>query len=201
MRGRVSRTGRAIMESVAMKRLFLIRGLFHLSGCVIPVIYLSADKGAALLVTGSALVVAALVEALRVKGYIRVAFVGPLLKEKEMKGPTGCLFYLISCMATILLFDKRVASASIFVLAISDPLSAIVGSKWGRRSLYGKSVEGTSAFFFSALIVLVCFSFGWPGLILTAGAATAAELFSSKFVDDNLTIPIVTALALTVLAR
>ena len=107
------------------------------------------------------------------------------------------LFHLISCLATILLFDKRVASASIFVLAISDPLSAIVGSKWGRRSLYGKSAEGTGAFFFSALVVLACFSFKWPGLILVAGAASAAELFSSKFVDDNLTIPTVTALALT----
>jgi dolichol kinase len=190
-----------MMESVAMKRLFLMRGLFHLSGCLIPVIYLLADKGVALLVTGSAVVAAAFVETLRIKGRISLAFVGPLLKEKEMKGPTGCLFYLISCLVTILLFDKRVASASIFVLAISDPLSAIVGSKWGRRSLYGKSAEGTGAFFFSALLVLACFSFKWPGLILAAGAATAAELFSSKFVDDNLTIPIVTAFALTVLTR
>jgi dolichol kinase len=184
-----------------MKRLFLIRGLFHLSGCVIPVIYLLADKGAALLVTGSAIVVAAFLETLRIKGCTSLAFIGPFLKEKEMKGPTGCLFYLISCLVTILLFDKRVASASIFVLAISDPLSAIIGSKWGRRSLYGKSAEGTGAFFFSSLLVLACFSFRWPGLILAAGAATAAELLSSKFVDDNLTIPIVTALALTVIAR
>jgi dolichol kinase len=190
-----------MMESVAMKRLFWLRGLFHLSGCLISVIYLLADKGIALLLTSSAVVVAALVEALRIKGCISLAFVAPLLKEKETKGPTGCLFYLISCLATILLFDKRVASASIFVLAISDPLSAIIGSKWGRRSLQGKSAEGTSAFFFSALLVLACFSFKWPGLILAAGAATAAELFSSKFVDDNLTIPIVTALVLSMLPR
>ena len=189
------------MESSSRKRLFLMRALFHLSGCAIPVIYLSAGRGAALLVTGLAVVVAAFVETLRIKGRIRLAFVGPLLKEKEMKAPTGCLFYLISCLITILLFDKRVASASIFVLAISDPLSAIIGSKWGRQSFYGKSAEGTGAFFFSSLLVLACFSFRWPGLILAAGAATAAELLSSKFVDDNLTIPIVTALALTMIAR
>ncbi len=185
-----------------MKRFFLIRGLFHLSGCLIPVIYLLADKGAALLVTGTAVVVAAVFEVLRIKGRIGLAFVGPLLKEKEMKGPTGCLFYLVSCLATILLFDKRIASASIFVLAISDPLSAIVGSKWGgKRLLQGKSAEGTGAFFFSSLLVLACFSFKWPALILAAGAASAAELFSSRFVDDNLTIPIVTAAALTLLTR
>jgi len=184
-----------------MKRPFLLRGLFHLSGCLIPVIYLLTDKRVALLVAGSAAIAAAFIEALRIKGCIRLGFVGALLKEKEMKGPTGSLFYVISCLATMLLFDKRVASASIFVLAVSDPLSATIGVKWGRRSFYGKSAEGTAAFFFSSLLILACFSFKWPGLILAAGAATASELFSSKYIDDNLTIPIVTALALTVLAR
>ncbi len=169
------------MESAALKRPFLIRGLFHLSGCLIPVIYLLADKGAALLVTASALVLAAFIEALRIKGRVELAFVGPLLKEKEKKGPTGCLFYLVACLITILLFDKRVASASIFVLAISDPLSAIIGSKWGRRSLYGKSAEGTGAFFFSSLLVLACFSFRGPGLVLAAFAATAADSFVAAY--------------------
>jgi dolichol kinase len=189
------------MENTALKRPFLLRGLFHVSGCLIPVIYLLTDKGTALLVTASAVVLAAFLETLRIKGRIGMAFVGPLLKEKEKKGPSGCLFYLVSCLITILLFDERIASASIFVLAISDPLSAIIGSKWGRRSLYGKSAEGTGAFFLSSLLVLACFSFKGPGLILAACAATAAELFSSRFIDDNLTIPIITALSLTGLAR
>ena len=69
-----------------MKLLFSMRGFSISSGCLISIIYLLADKGVALLVTGSAVVVAAFVEALRIKGCISLAFVGPLLKEKEMKG-------------------------------------------------------------------------------------------------------------------
>ncbi len=201
MRGYQQSSSPVSMESPAMNGPSLLRGLFHLSGCAIPVIYLLTDKQVALLLTGSAVIAATFLEVLRIKGRINLAFVAPLLKQKELKGPTGSLFYLVSCLVVILLFDKRVASASILVLAIADPLSAIIGSKWGRRPLYGKSVEGTSVFFFASLLVLACFSFTWPGLVLTAAAATAAELFSSRFVDDNFTIPIVTALALTVLAR
>ncbi len=184
-----------------MKQLFPLRRLFHLSGCLIPVVYLLTNKRVALLVAAAAIVAVAFIEALRIKGCIRLGFVEALLKERELKGPTGSLFYLVSCLATILFFDKRIASASIFVLAVSDPISSIVGLKWGRRSFRGKSAEGTAAFFFSSVLVLACFSFKWPGIIVAAAAACATELFSSKYVDDNLAIPIVAALALAALAR
>jgi dolichol kinase len=118
-----------------------------------------------------------------------------------MKKPTSSLFYMASCLLVILLFDKLPAVASIFVLAVSDPLSSIIGSQWGRRRFLGKSAEGTVAFFLSSLLILVCFSLKLPALLVAASAATAAEFFSSRFVDDNLSIPIVTALALTILAR
>ncbi|MGD0230206.1 MAG: hypothetical protein ABSC19_07595 [Syntrophorhabdales bacterium] len=184
-----------------MKRPSRARSLFHLSGSIIPLIYLATDRRTALFVALSALVLAALIDTLRITGYISAPFLEALLKEKEMKGPSGTVFYLISCVVAILLFDKDIASASIFVLAICDPLSSIVGSKWGRIPLFGKSVEGTGVFLVSSLIVLACFRFGPSAFIPAAAAAAAAELFSSRFVDDNLTIPLVTALALTLLTR
>ena len=125
---------RSFSGNAAMKQLFPLRRLFHLSGCLIPVVYLLTNKRVALLVAAAAIVAVAFIEALRIKGCIRLGFVEALLKERELKGPTGSLFYLVSCLATILFFDKRIASASIFVLAVSDPISSIVGSKWGRRS-------------------------------------------------------------------
>ncbi|MGA3175303.1 MAG: hypothetical protein ABSE25_12870 [Syntrophorhabdales bacterium] len=182
-----------------MRRISWARKLFHLSGCLIPLIYMVHGKTAALLVTGTALAMAALIETLRLKGRIRPAFVEPLLKEKEARGPAGTLFYLVSCLTTIILFDKAVSSASILVLAIADPLSAAVGSRWGRISFLGKSGEGTAAFFFSSLLILACFSFNAGSIIAASAAACAAELLSTKLVDDNLTIPLVAALCLTAL--
>lgn len=184
-----------------MKRLSLLRTLFHLSGVLIPLLYLLWGAPLVLALTGSALALVALIEVLRIKGRINLAFVRPHLKTEEMERPTGSLFYLTSCLATILLFPKPIAMASILVLAIADPLSSIIGSKWGRTPLFGKSAEGTGAFFLSSLLILACFPFPWSHLAPAAGAAAAAELFSSRFVDDNLTIPLVCALALTILGR
>jgi dolichol kinase len=183
-----------------MKRPSRARSLFHLSGAAIPVIYLMTDRRTVLFVTVPALVAAALLDVLRIKGHIRLAFARPLLKEKETRGPTGSLFYLISCALTIILFDRLAAAASIFVLAVSDPLSTMVGSRWGRTVVHGKSLEGAAAFFFSSFLILLLFSFGPPAAIAAAAAGTATEFFSPAFIDDNLTIPLVIALTLTLLA-
>jgi dolichol kinase len=185
----------------AMKQTLLVRALFHVSGSLIPLIYLLMGKTSVLIVTASFLALLVVLDLLRIKGLLKSGFVQNQLKEKESKSPTGSIFYLVSCLLAILLFDKLIASASIFVLAISDPLSSIIGRRWGKRPFFGKSMEGTGAFLFSSLIILGCFHFKTPALIGAACVATAVELFTSRFVDDNLTIPLVTGVALTILTR
>lgn len=182
-------------------KLTLLRRLFHFSGIVIPVTYLLLGRGAALALTAAALVLLTIVDVLRIATSFDSPFLRRHLKEKEMKKPTASLLYMVSCLLVILLFGKLTAVASIFVLAVSDPLSSIIGSRWGKRRLLGKSAEGTVSFFLSSVFILACFSFKIPALFAAAGAATLAEFFSSPFVDDNLTIPIVTALVLAIFAR
>jgi dolichol kinase len=179
--------------------LSLLRKAFHFSGIIIPLIYLVGNRNVALFVTFFLLVMIAALEWLRIKGYLHSAFLEKHLKETEKKGPTASLFFLLSSLVTILFFDKPVAVASILLLCISDPLASICGRMLGRRMFFGKSIEGSAAFFLSAIAILQFFPFKQPAIFSAALAATAAELFSSRFVDDNLSIPIVTALALTVL--
>lgn len=136
-------------------------------------------------------------EALRIGFSLDSPFWRKHLKARELKGPTGAIFYAASSLLVMLLFEKPVAVASIFVLALCDPASAIVGLKWGKRRFRGKSAEGTGTFFLCAFVVLACFSFGIPVSLVAAAVATAAEFFSSPFVDDNFSIPLVTALILT----
>ncbi len=178
----------------------VLRRLFHVSGIVIPLTYLSRGKSAALILGALVFLLLAIGETLRLKGILDPPFVRRQLKEKETKGPTGSLYYVGSCLLTMLFFDKPIAVAAIFVLVISDPLSSIIGLRWGRCRLYGKSLEGTAAFFFSSILILACLRFRAPAAVGGAFAGTAAELFSSRFTDDNLSIPLVTALALRILS-
>ncbi len=98
-------------------------------------------------------------------------------------------------------FEKYIAVASLFVLSISDPLASIIGSRFGRVRFIGKSLEGTVTFFFSSFCIFLAFSFSFSTAIICAAIAALTELFSSWLIDDNLAVPLVTALTLTVLTK
>ena len=175
------------------------RNLFHFSGIVIPLAYLLINRGAALGFTTLLFCVLLVVEFLRITGRLKLGMAGKFLKEKEAKKPTGSLFYVVAALVVILLFRREVATCALFVLCISDPLSSLVGRRLGRHPLLGKSIEGTLAFFGSSLIILLLFSVGLFVALAVALVATLTELFTPGFLDDNLTIPIMTGLTLTIL--
>jgi dolichol kinase len=179
----------------------MLRKLFHLTGSIIAVVYLLTDKQTALIVTAGLFVVDIVLETLRIKGIMNVTFIENNMKKEESKRLSGSFFYILSGLITIILFEKNIAVSSLLILSIADPLSSLIGSRFGRVRFLGKSLEGTMTFFAVGFLILRVFSFSIP--IAGAGAAIAAltELFSSRFIDDNLSIPLVTALAMTLLTR
>ncbi len=178
-----------------------MRTLFHVAGLTVPNSYLLWQRSTALIVTLSLCFLIALADWMRITGRVESPFLRRHLKEEELARPTGSIFYMAGCLASILLYGKTEAVASIFVLALSDPLSSIVGRVWGKRRLiFGKSIEGTGAFLCSSLLLLACFPFTPVAVAGAACAATATELLTGKVVNDNLSIPVVTGLALTLLA-
>jgi dolichol kinase len=175
------------------------RNLFHFSGIVIPLAYLLVSRGAALGLTILLFCLLSVEEFLRITGRLNLGMAGKYLKEKERKKPSGSIFYVAAALVTILLFRKETAVCALLVLCISDPLSSLVGRRLGRHPLFGKSIEGTLAFLGSSLIILLLFSVVPFSALAVASIATLTELFTPGFLDDNLTIPIVTAFALTLL--
>lgn len=173
------------------------RNLFHFSGIVIPLAYLLINRGAALGLTILLLCILLVVEFLRLTGRVKLGMAGKFLKEKEQNKPTGSLFYTVAALVTILLFHEKVAISSLLVLCVSDPVSSLVGRSLGRHPLFGKSIEGTLAFLVSSLIILTLFSVSLSVALPVAFIATLTELCTPGFLDDNLTIPIMTGLALT----
>jgi dolichol kinase len=179
----------------------MLRKLFHLTGSIIAIVYLLTDRQTALIVTAGLFVVDIILETLRIKGFMKVAFIEENMKKEESKRVSGSFFYILSGLITIIFFEKNIAVSSLFILSIADPLSSLLGSRFGRVRFLEKSLEGTMTFFIVAFLILRVFSFSIP--IAAAGAAIAAltELFSSQFIDDNLSIPLVTATALALLTK
>ena len=177
----------------------IARKVFHFSGASIPLCYLVAGKTAALVFALVLLALSASFEFLRIQGRLDISMVRRYMqvKDSESKKPTGSFFYLLAAPITILLFSQPVAVASLFIVAIADPLCSLAGMQWGRTKMFGKSLEGSSVFFAVSLLILSAFSFPFHVRLIAALVATLTELFTPKWIDDNLTVPIVTALALT----
>lgn len=108
--------------------------------------------------------------------------------------------YAIAILLTILTFPKPVALIAIYTLAIADPLSAIVGIRFGRRRIVpGKSVEGSAAFLVAtAAVAFTVLTWASPeaapaerieASLLIAVLGAVCESLPLR-IDDNLTIPL-----------
>jgi diacylglycerol kinase (CTP) len=172
-----------------------------MSGTIIPVLYLFLDRKMAVPILAGVCAVFGLFEFLRIKAIMRVPLVEKHTKEHERAKPLGSFYYVLSAMIVIGLFEKHVAVASLFTLSVADPLSSLVGKGIGRLHLLGKTLEGTATFFLCSLLIFLLFSFNVPTSLIAAAVAALTELLSGRHIDDNLSIPIMTALALTVLPR
>ena len=173
------------------------RNLFHFSGIVIPIACLLFGKGAATTLSVLLFAASAVVEVMRMQGHLRLSFLEKNIKEKEKKGPTGSFFFLLGSTLTLVFFSERAAVPALLILAVSDPVSSLIGRHLGKTRLFGKSLEGTCAFFFSSLAILFFFSLSLYHMLLAGLAATATELFTRKPLDDNVSVPIVSAAVLS----
>lgn len=173
----------------------LLRKSIHLSGLILPVIYLFLDKPTMLvlmgILTGFALAVELMKWLFPPFGEFFFQIFASLLRTHERKGAiTGATYYLISAFLCIFLFAKTLAIVCIFFMILGDMAAALVGKKWGRTKLLGsKSLEGSAACF------IVCVAIALVQLnpiiaIIGAFVATIVELIPVP-IDDNLTVPLV----------
>lgn len=123
-----------------------------------------------------------------------------LFRPKERGGLSGSTYILFSALLLILFFAKEIAALAMVYIVVGDIAGALIGRKFGKHRLFDKTWEGSLAFF------LACFlaAFFVPGISFPAklaGAAVAAfvEVLPLKL-DDNLTVPLSTALILTLLS-
>jgi len=181
----------------------VLRKGIHLFSLSIPVIYsfLSKETALTILVPLTAFFVANDLARLYVKpfGKLYERFFGFLLRthERNDRGRrlTGASYVLISATICVWLFPKVIFLTAFAILIVSDSAAALVGRRLGRRPFLAKSLEGTTAFFVSALIVIglapkVVYSPAEYVIGAFAALLGAVVEAAPQAVDDNLAIPL-----------
>lgn len=118
-------------------------------------------------------------------------------KAEEAVKPIGTTFFLVGAFLTFLIFPRDVAVTALFFAAVGDAVAAMVGERFGRTKVGNKSIEGTLAFFVSALVVgtillLAELRLNWIAVVGGALIAALVELVPIP-INDNLTVPLISA--------
>lgn len=157
---------------------------------------------AAILFATAALVALSVEVARRTSGPFGRLFdrrLGHLLRSGEGARLTGATTLAIGYTVVVVAFPGVPALTGILVAGVADAVAAVVGKRFGRtRYRGGKSLEGSAAF----LAVVTPLLFLVPGLSVVAAVAVAVALTAVEAltlpVDDNLYLPLTTAIAVQV---
>lgn len=208
---------------VALKRIKrtiieIERKTFHLCGLLVPLIYqylLNAGWGAStcarlcwgLTISGWVFDIARL-HSPAVRDFFMKTPIGAILRDKEKDQLSGACFFSLGCTMAIACFPPAIAMTSILFLVLGDMMAALIGVSFGgdlcvvKLGREGKkSVEGSVAMFLTCLAVgMTVFADSQLreyAVVVGALVATITELYEPFGLNDNLTIPMLTSVALS----
>ncbi|MBA2406277.1 MAG: phosphatidate cytidylyltransferase [Bdellovibrionales bacterium] len=140
--------------------------------------------------------------------HIVLRFAGPLMRRSEKEGMSGLPFYALGVSLSLFFYSRDIAILSVMFLVFSDPLSSFFGVLYGKDKIMpNKSLQGAVAGFFTCYLITLFYTMNHVTLgnhilifAVVAGLIGAlSELVSAFNVDDNLTIPVLSGLGMTVL--
>jgi dolichol kinase len=191
----------------------LLRKSIHLAGMLIPVAYYFLGRFTVLFWLSPIVIVTLQFEWMRLRGYI--SYPAPLLRPSEEHRVAGYVYSIIAAFIVIALFPKTIAIAAITMAVLGDLSSGIAGAVWGKKADVRQMRLPIKPVPIMLVMLLVCFSTGYlaahaPGLVpltvysvaLGALGATLADgvlwQIRGHVFDDNLTIPLVSAVLMLV---
>ena len=184
------------------------RKLFHLSSTFIALAYLVIERNVMVVALGVLVALALLYELLRRSrgpmARMLDAFSGHIVRDAEASTLTGATYVTIGALLAVALFDKPIAIAVLLIMSISDALASLVGRRWGSVRFLAKSLQGSAAFFVTALILsLIALRGDVLACMIGAAVATVVEAAGLKLgrhqLDDNLSVPLATGITMTLL--
>ncbi len=120
----------------------------------------------------------------------------PIFKDREKKSLSSTTIFLGVIFLCFLIFPKAVALTVVVYSIVGDVFSALVGRRWGRPFVFGRSLLGSFSFFLSSLIsglfLKNIIGVGLGFVVLGGVISTLTELFTPPFLDDNISVPLIT---------
>ena len=181
------------------------RRLFHaLTGLGVIALALFLSRFALIVLLGTMTIILLAVELARRKSpevnKCVISWFGWLMRDEENQRLTGTSYFLVAMVVLFSVFPREIAILALAFLTLGDPVAATVGRRFGGRKLGSKTILGSLACFVFCLVA--GFALSWvvpltPVQILTGSAcATLAEAVPLP-INDNLTIPLFSAGAMT----
>ncbi len=205
------------LDQVRHKRsdLHLLRKIWHITiGSIAIVTYLHSSQDKFFwgkLILGVA-IVGLSIDLIRKKipklNFIVIKLMGPLMRRSEREGITGLPYYALGCSLALFLYQRDIGIISMLFLIFGDPISSFFGVLYGKdRILPNKSLQGAVAGFFTCYLISLFYLMNTTTLgihiltfsIIAGLIGSLSELCSTFNIDDNLTIPVLSGLGLTVL--
>jgi dolichol kinase len=190
----------------------VVRKGIHLFSLLIPVLYYVLPKSVALSILMPLTLAFLLTDVARLflplVGRLYERLFGWLLRpheqNREGRQLNGASYMLLSAVLCIWLFPKVIVITAFAILIISDSAAALIGLRFGRRSFLAKTLEGTSAFLVTALLVVAVapkIAYLPAEYLIGAAAAVLGTLVEAAAlgIDDNLSIPVSIGAAMWIL--
>lgn len=192
-------------------RFELKRKVFHMSGIIFPTFFIFTSSAFAVFLTTIICIITVGLDILRhrnkkIQYYVNF-IIKPVMRESELvckKLSSSSWMAIGLCFSTII-FDKNIAIVSMYVLFICDALAAVIGKKYGKTEIInGKTIVGSVTFFISSFWLIMILStfiplnISFKGILIASLLTTLVELLGPIInLNDNLSIPIIYGLALT----
>jgi glycerol-3-phosphate acyltransferase PlsY len=135
-------------------------------------------------------------ERIRVFERLYFSWLAPLFRREESQRISGTTYYVAGSAVAVMLYAREIAILALVFLAVGDVAAPVVGGWWGRRSVFGKSIEGAIGAFLACMgagfLAVFLFQLGLPALTVVTGALAAAVVGHLPLcVNDNLAIPVI----------
>ncbi len=186
-----------------------LRKMYHvLASSLFPLVYLYPPfhfspvetRKWLLIVSGSCFLISFILDFLRLRDHRFNSWFMTLFSEFIRRTETnkfnGSTFLCLAFFLVIFFFTRNVAITAMFFLSLGDAAAELGGKNFGRLKMFGKSLEGTTAFFLVAFLIAYIVFENWKIALIGALVGALVELLSFEL-DDNLTVPIGSALALS----
>lgn len=203
----------SISELKKRSDLHLARKLWHITGVFsIAVLYntISINTSIALfaIVSGAAIILDILRQKSERFNDILVHIFKPIMRQGELNGLAGTSYLFLGVFIIVFFFPREVVTLTLLFLALGDPCASYFGIRYGKDKILGeKSLQGSVAAFIICAIAAFIYLYRQNMMndrlvivsVLSGLAGAMAELLPIGKLDDNLTLPVISASSLWII--